>query len=70
MRESKGKLRLRTTHFPDDKKAHFIGSPMIINGHRSLAYTNGNGDVESYIPWEEAQEMFFKYELPTMTLDF
>ena len=65
-----GKLKMRTTHYPDNKKSQLLGAPMIINGHRSLAYTNGRGDVESYILWEEAQEIFYRCELPEMTLDF
>ena len=61
--------KLCTTHFAKDKKARVIGRPAIINGKRSIAYMKGN-DVESYVPWDEAQEQIFTGNLPELTLDF
>ena len=61
--------KLMTTHCKVKKKPKLIAQPAIINGRRSLAYMKDN-EVESYIPWDEAQEQVFKEDLPVMTVGF
>lgn len=67
--EKKKKPKLMTTHCPPSRKPKVIAQPAIINGKRSLAYMRGE-EVDSYIPWEEAQEQMFKDDLPQMTVSF
>lgn len=62
-------IKLMTTHCPLDRKPKVIAQPAIINGRRSLAYMKGE-EVDSYIPWEEAQEQMFREGLPQMTVNF
>ena len=66
---SKTRPKLMTTHCPPSRKPKVIAQPAIINGRRSLAYMRGE-EVESYIPWEEAQEQVFKENLPVMNVGF
>lgn len=65
----KAKPKLYTTHCSPTKRPKLIAQPAIINGKRSLAYMKGE-EVESYIPWEEAQEQIFKSDLPEMDVGF
>lgn len=69
MEETRKNPKLMTTHHPPSKRPRMIAQPVIINGKRSLAYMKGE-EVESYIPWDEAQEQVFKENLPEMTVGF
>lgn len=69
MERAKPKPRLMTTHCPPSRKPKVIAQPAIINGKRSLAYMRGE-EVDSYIPWDEAQEQVFKENLPVMNVGF
>ena len=69
MEGKKQKLKLMTTHCPPSRKPRVLAQPAIINGKRSLAYMKGE-EVESYIPWDEAQEQVFKEDLPKLTVSF
>ena len=60
---------LYTTHCKPKKRPKLIGQPAIINGQRAIAYIKDNA-VESYIPWEEAQEKVFKGDIPHLTVGF
>lgn len=46
-----------------------LAQPAIINGKRALAYMKGE-ELESYIPWDEAQEKMYQENLPRMTVNF
>ena len=61
--------KLMTTHCQPMKKPKVIAQPAIINGRRSLAYMKDD-KVESYVPWDEAQEQVFKDNLPVMNVGF
>ena len=61
--------KLMTTHCPPAKRPRLLARIVMINGRRALAYMKGE-EVESYIPWEEAQELAFKDDLPQMTVGF
>lgn len=65
----KKKPKLMTTHCQPRKKPKVIAQPAIINGKRSLAYMKDDV-VESYIPWDEAQEQIFKDDLPILKVGF
>lgn len=69
MEDMKKRPKLVTTHCPPSRKPKTLAQPMIINGRRSLAYMKGE-EVESYVPWDEAQEQVFKENLPEMTVGF
>ena len=69
MKERESKSKLMTTHCHPKKKPKIIAQPAIINGKRSLAYMKDD-EVESYIPWDEAQEQVFKGDLPILQVGF
>ena len=69
MEEMKKRPKLMTTHCPPSSKPRVLAQPAIINGKRSLAYMKGE-EIESYVPWDEAQEQVFKENLPHITVNF
>ena len=69
MEGKKKKPKLMTTHCPPSSKPRVLAQPAIINGKRSLAYMKGE-EIESYVPWDEAQEQVFKEDLPKLTVSF
>lgn len=68
-KKEKSTPKLMTTHCQPMKKPRVIAQPAIINGRRSLAYVKDDM-VESYIPWDEAQEQVFKENLPILNVGF
>ncbi len=69
MNDASKNSRLMTTHCPPCRRPRMLAQPAIINGKRALAYMKGE-ELESYIPWDEAQEKMYQENLPRMTVNF
>lgn len=64
------KPRLYTTHCSPHARPRQIGRPAIINGKLAIAYVSGNERLESYLLWDDAQEIMKKDNLPTIKAGF
>ena len=69
MEKEKREQKLYTTHCHPGKRPRLIGQPAIINGKRAIAYMKEDR-LESYIPWDEANEQVLKDGVPEIKVDY
>ena len=69
MGEKQRTQKLYTTHCHPGKRPRLIGQLAIINGKRAIAYMKG-ARLESYIPWDEANEQVFRAGVPEIRVEY